>query len=206
MKPIIETLERRYFNPEIRADKESRNIEGLATTFNEYYDVDWFKERIDERAFDNILKSKDNDTIAAFNHNWNAPLARTISGTLTLEKRKEGLAYKFEAPNTTAGNDLLVMLERGDVKHSSLAMRVKKDEWETRDENGVEKEYRTILEVSELRDVSPVVFPANPNTDVAKRSRDEQLKPKEPEPIDYKTELANKKIKENQSWLASQIL
>jgi len=200
----METLERRYFSPEIRADKESRMVEGTATTFNQFYDMGWFAEKIDERAFDKVLKSKDNDTIAAFNHNWDAPLARTLSGTLTLEKTENGLGYRFESPNTTAGNDLLVMLERGDVKHSSLAMRVKKDLWETREEDGVEKEYRTILEVSELRDVSPVVFPANPNTDVAKRSRDEQIKPPEPIEIDYKTKLANKKIQINKSWLASQ--
>ena len=200
----METLERRYFSPEIRADKESRIVEGTATTFNQYYDVGWFQERIDPAAFDNVLKAKDSDTIAAFNHNWDAPLARTLSGTLTLEKRKDGLGYSFEAPNTTAGNDLLVMLERGDVKHSSLAMRVSKDVWETKKEGGVEKEYRTILEVSKLRDVSPVVFPANPNTDVAKRSRDEQMKKPEPESIDFKTELANKKIQINKNWLASQ--
>jgi len=82
-------------------------------------------------------------------------------------------------------------------------MRVNKDLWETKeDSKGVEVEYRTILNVSVLRDVSPVVFPANPNTDVAKRSKEDSIpKPKE---IDYKTKLANKKIQINKNWLACQ--
>jgi len=120
----METLERRYFSPEIRANKETREVEGMATTFDEFYDMGWFQERIDSKAFDEVLASEDNDTIAAFNHNWDAPLARSSSGTLTLEKTDQGLKYRFSSPETTAGNDLLVMLERGDVKHSSLAMRV----------------------------------------------------------------------------------
>jgi HK97 family phage prohead protease len=128
------------------------------------------------------------DTVALLNHEQSLLLARTKSGTLKLVNSERGLHYEFDAPNTSTGNDLLELLERGDIYGSSFAFRVKKDQWEIVKENGQEREKRTILEFSDLIDVSPVVFPAYVNTDVAKRSRDEQLKPAEPEGIDWETE------------------
>jgi HK97 family phage prohead protease len=106
-------------------------------------------------------------------------LARTGSGTLTLSVDERGLRYEFDAPNTTAGNDLLEMLKRGDVSQSSFAFTVKDEKW---DEVKAEMPIRTITKVKRLYDVSPVTYPAYPDTTVAKRSLDAAKKQEQPEP------------------------
>jgi phage head maturation protease len=68
-------------------------------------------------------------------------------------------------PDVTYARDLLVSIERGDVSGMSFGFRVTKQEW---DESG-DILKRKILEV-ELFDVSPVTYPAYPQTDVALRA------------------------------------
>lgn len=169
---------RTYINPVkiiTRADdNESRLVEGYALKFdNLSVDFGWFKEKIDRKALDNADMT---DVVALFNHNDNFVLARTISNTLTLTVDDIGLKYSFEAPKTTIGNDLIEMLSRGDIQHSSFSFTVEDQLWEE-DENG--EEIRTILKINKLFDVSPVTFPAYRETDVsiAKRFYEEQKKP-----------------------------
>ena len=66
----------------------------------------------------------------------------------------------------------MVSIERGDVSQSSFGFTVASDEW--RKEEG--EEVRYIKKLKRLFDVSPVTFPAYPDTDVAKRSHDEFIK------------------------------
>lgn len=162
-EPVTITLEK-------RGDKEVRLVSGYAAVFNQLSrNLGWFREKIEPGAFDNVLE---NDVVALFNHEPNLILARTISKTLKLSVDERGLKYEFEAPNTTAGNDLVISLERGDIQHSSFSFSIEKEKWEEDEEAG---EIRTVLEVKRLYDVSPVVFPAYTQTDVAmaKRSFDE---------------------------------
>jgi len=65
----------------------------------------------------------------------------------------------------------MLSIDRGDVKEQSFAFTVKQDKWESSANEG-EPEIRTIIEVKEIFDVSPVTFPAYPDTTVAKRSKD----------------------------------
>ena len=60
--------------------------------------------------------------------------------------------------------DLVVLMERGDVSQMSFGFRTLEDSWEKVDGQNV----RTLKRVS-LFDVSPVTFPAYPDTDVAVR-------------------------------------
>ena len=97
-------------------------------------------------------------------------MARTSSGTLKVSTDKRGLKYSFEVPDTTAGRDLLVSMERGDITQSSFAFQVEKDSWS----EGKTGEIRTIEKVSRLFDVSPVSIPAYPSANdlsIAKRSK-----------------------------------
>jgi len=157
-------------NIEIRKDdsgEEKRTITGYAAVFNQLSrTIGWFKEKIDPAAFEGRLED---DVVALYNHDFNLVLARTISKTLKLEVDDTGLRYEFEAPNTTTGNDLVEMVTRGDIQHSSFSFSVLDENWEE-DEEGAE--IRTILKVKRLYDVSPVTFPAylQTNVDVAKRS------------------------------------
>jgi len=171
--------ETRTFNMpvEIRAEGDSRIVSGYAVKFNQLsQNLGWFREKIDPQAF---ADANMDDVVALFNHDYNFILARTISGTLKLEVDETGLRYEFEAPNTSAGNDLVEMLKRGDVQHSSFGFTIESDKWEDDEEYG---EIRTVLKVKRLYDVSPVVMPAYKQTDVslAKRSYDEYKKQQTP--------------------------
>lgn len=174
----MEQKEIRVFNSEMRMEgEESRKVVGYAAVFNSDSEEMWgFKERIAPGAFDDAISVS--DVRALFNHDPNMLLARTSSGTLTLSVDERGLRYEFEAPNTTAGNDLLEMLKRGDVSQSSFAFTVKDEKW---DEVKDEMPIRTITKVKRLYDVSLVTYPAYPDTTAAKRSLDQWRKDHEEE-------------------------
>ena len=184
-------IERRY-RPfaEFRAEDEGKLV-GHAATFNDTYDLGPFEERIAPGAFDGVL---DNDVRALFNHDPNHVLGRTKSGTLKLSVDKRGLVTEIALPDSATS--LREAIARGDIDQMSFGFTVAKDSWETLDEE-TGRELRTIEEIGKLYDVSPVTFPANPNTDVALRSRDkveEKPKPK-PDPLaKHKLELAAKDL------------
>ena len=159
-----ETMEKRSINYEFRAMPESRTIVGTATVFNSAYDMGWYDEEMSQDVFTN---SDMTDVVALFNHDANMVLARTKSGTLKLKVTGNAMEYEFEAPNTTLGNDLLEMVKRGDVYQSSFAFSVETEDWEER--SGM-KPKRIIKGIKKVYDVSPVTYPANPDTMVAKRS------------------------------------
>jgi len=159
-------MEKRSINYEFRAMPESRTIVGTATVFNSAYDMGWYDE---EMSADVFINSDMNDVVALFNHDANMVLARTKSGTLKLKVTGNAMEYEFEAPNTTLGNDLLEMVKRGDVYQSSFAFSVEAEDWQEREGK---KPKRIIRSIKKVYDVSPVTYPANPDTMVAKRSYD----------------------------------
>jgi HK97 family phage prohead protease len=178
----VSNIETRTFKAqELRADGESRRVEGYAAVFgSESENLGWFTEEIAPGAFDDVMRD---DVRALYNHDENLILARTRSGTLELSLDGKGLRYAFEAPNTTAGNDLLESIRRGDITQSSFGFRVKEDKWENKEmeENGnkMTKTKRTIVKLERLYDVSPVTFPAYPDTEVARRSLEAATKTEE---------------------------
>lgn len=159
--------ERRNFTlTELRIEQRDDGDVGIghAAVFDSpSQDLGGFIEEVDRGAFDGVLED---DVRALFNHDANFILGRTKSGTLRLSVDDKGLRYEFDIPDTSAGRDLKVSMERGDIDQSSFGFRVKEDEWRELDDGTVK---RTILELERLYDVSPVTFPAYPDTDVAKR-------------------------------------
>lgn len=163
-------IERREFVlDEIRVERSEDKppkVIGHAAVFNELSeDLGGFREQILPGAFKEAIKN--DDVRALFNHNPDLILARNKSNTLSLKEDKTGLAIDFEPPDTQAGRDLLVTLERGDVNQMSFGFSVRPDgqSWEEDDEG---QTIRTLTNIR-LFDVSPVVYPAYPQTDVAKR-------------------------------------
>jgi phage head maturation protease len=70
-------------------------------------------------------------------------------------------------PDTQLVRDMvLTPIERGDITQQSFGFTVKSDEWKEIDGK---TPIRTITEIGELFDVSPVTFPAYPDTAVALR-------------------------------------
>jgi HK97 family phage prohead protease len=79
---------------------------------------------------------------------------------------------ELDPPETSYANDLLTSLKRGDIAEQSFAFTVAEDEWKDMDDSK-KMTVRTITKVSRLYDVSPVTYPAYPDTSVALRSMQE---------------------------------
>lgn len=168
-------------NIEIRAtnstpvvSQDSRTVEGYAVVFNSQSEDLGFYETINPSAItEEVLKRS--DVFCLFNHDQDKVLARSKYGTgsLQLQLDEQGLKYTFQAPNTDIGNSLLEYLKRGDIDSSSFAFTVSTDEgsevWTTGTDG---RQYREILKIDELHDVSPVWNPAYSSTSVSQRTLD----------------------------------
>ena len=168
-------------NIEIRAtnstpvvSQDSRTVEGYAVVFNSQSEDLGFYETINPAAITEevLLRS---DVYCLFNHDQDKVLARSKYGTgsLQLQLDERGLKYTFTAPNTDLGDELLEYLRRGDIDSSSFAFTVSTDEgsevWTTGTDG---RQYREILKIDELHDVSPVWNPAYSSTSVSQRTLD----------------------------------
>lgn len=157
-----------------RASEDSRIVEGVAVVFNSDSVDMGFIETIDPSAItDEIIKSS--DVFAYLNHDENrGVLARSKygEGTLNLWIEDDGLHYRFEAPKTQLGDELLSYLTRGEITASSFAFTIAQggDTW-TRGMDGSIK--RRITKIDRLFDVSPVFQPAYETTSAAKRKVNE---------------------------------
>jgi HK97 family phage prohead protease len=160
--------EKRVYNTkiEIRSDDGNPVVRGYAAVFNsESNDLGGFIELIDEEAFKDVLND---DVRALIDHESRYILGRTTSGTLRIGTDERGLWYEYDSPNTSYANDLMESMKRGDITQSSFGFVIAKDgdEWERKGETT----YRTIKKIDRLFDVSPVTYPAYPDTSVAMRS------------------------------------
>ncbi len=143
---------------------------GYAAKFNTLSeDFGGFRERIAAGFFDEVLAD---DVRALFNHDPNLILGRSTNKTLRLGVDSVGLWYEYDDPNTSYSNDLLISMERGDVDQSSFAFGVKEDRWDKIDNVWT----RTLMKASRLYDVSPVTYPAYPDTQASARSLEQILK------------------------------
>jgi hypothetical protein len=170
-------IERRFFHAELRAAADGATIEGYAAMFNSMSeDLGGFREVIMPGAFDRAL-SEAQDVRALWNHNSDHVLGRTKSGTLRLAVDAKGLRIVADVPDTQAGRDALVSIKRGDVDQMSFGFRTLTDDWRTVDGEMI----RELLDL-ELLDVSPVAYPAYPETTVSARAL-EHVKGTQPPPI-----------------------
>jgi hypothetical protein len=153
-------IERRNLTHEFRLSPEGEapKIDGYASLTNVPYDCGYWIEQVDTHAFDSVL-AKNPDVRALWNHNSDFVLGRSSAKTLALSLDVRGLAYSIDPPDTTVARDLIVSMRRGDVRESSFAFIVARDQWTDNPDGSVT---RTILEFDELLDVSPVTYPANP--------------------------------------------
>lgn len=149
---------------ETRADNGKRTLTGYAAVFNSDAVIhDFFVERIAPGAFAGAVANA--DVRALVDHNMGRVIGRTKSGTLRLREDERGLLAEIDVPNTTDGNDLWELVERGDISGMSFGFRATKQEW---DETG-DMPVRTIQDL-ELFEVSAVAFPAYDDTTIGRRS------------------------------------
>lgn len=134
-----------------------RYIEGYAAVFGKRsQDLGGFVEVVESTAFNKTVKEA--DVRALWNHDANMILGRSRSKTLELSVDNSGLYYRAMPPDTGYANDLVKLLERGDVDQSSFQFRKVHDRWSLIEgEDDIVE--RSLVEVS-LIDVSPVTHPA----------------------------------------------
>lgn len=124
------------------------------------------REQIAPGAFDDVMKD---DVLALFNHDDNIVLGRTTSGTLELRIDGKGLAYEVTPPDSQYVRDVVITpMKRKDIRQSSFGFQIAEGGDKFEEKDGIVM--RTINKFSQLRDVSPVVYPAYPDTESLVRS------------------------------------
>jgi hypothetical protein len=158
---------------EVRAEADGIRVSGYAAVFGQVTDIGgYFREVIEAGAFSESLKRGD-DVVFVINHEG-LPLARTVSGTLTLSEDDHGLRMEtFLRSDDPDVMRIIPKMERGDLNKMSFAFLPDVQEWdETQD-----PPLRTIRKAS-LFDVSIVTTPAYGGTDIGLRSLDAARKSK----------------------------
>lgn len=152
-------------------------LRGYASVFDQPYDMyDMFgpyTEIVRSGAFTKTLAGTP-DVAYLANHEG-LTMARTASGSLTLEQDSTGLLTSAQV-NTTRQDvkDLVTAVEDGDVDQMSFAFRMVRQEWSP------DYDQRDLLELNLDRgDVSAVNFGASPNTDVGVQRSFRSQKPAE---------------------------
>lgn len=125
----------------------------------EYKLWDGAVERIMPSAFARI---SEDDVRALRNHDANALLGRTASGTLALTVDDVGLRYEIKPKDTRVYRDTVADLRSGDMDGSSFSFVI-------RSKAGVTWSHEGQMEVREVKDVltydvGPVTFPAYAGT------------------------------------------
>ncbi len=146
---------------QFRASQDGRGIRGYAAVFNHPSDdLGGFSERVMPGAFTRCLRSSP-DVRCLFNHNASQLLGRTASGTLRLREDDLGLFFDCDLPDTQLGRDVQEMVKRGDISQCSFGFIVQGQRWP----NDTTRELTDV----DMLDVSPVTFPAYPQTSVSAR-------------------------------------
>lgn len=159
---------------ELRAegDGAETKIRGYAALYNVLSDdLGGFREQIATGAF--TRAAKEDDVRALVNHDPSLIIGRTKAGTLTLRDDDTGLWFELTPPDTQVGRDIVTSIRRGDIDQMSFGFRVAPggDQWMWANGTAL----RTVKDV-ELFDISPVTYPAYPQTSVSARSQVDALK------------------------------
>lgn len=125
-----------------------------------------FKEQFRRGAFTESLTNDDQK--ALWSHDTSKVLGRTKNGTLRLFEDEVGLRFELDLPDTTLGDDAYKSIKRGDVDGVSFGFSMLTQEW---DEADLDNVVRTVIK-AKLLEISPVAFPAYPDSQVAARSHD----------------------------------
>jgi HK97 family phage prohead protease len=174
-KEIREAVERLEGKPrnaplrdiEVRAKEGGTGWEfsGVAAVFDQLSeDLGGFREIIKRGAFKPVMED---DVRFLINHNEDLVLGRSTSGTLSVEEKPRGLVVDSDVAPISYGEDIRVLLDRGDVDQMSFAFRVAEDSWFEDEEGNL---LRTIHKFERLFDVSIVTYPAYPQTEAGLRA------------------------------------
>jgi len=164
--------DREYRSMELRilpveeAEEKSYMVEGYASTYEPYKlltidDIDYY-ERIEPTAFDDADVS---DVVFRIDHTGRV-YARSSAGTLTLWHDDHGFGQRADLSKTQAAREVFADIEAGNYPKMSFAFTVAEDHFDKATRT------RVIDRIAKVYDVSPVVFPANPTTELSVSTRD----------------------------------
>ncbi|HDR7801355.1 TPA: HK97 family phage prohead protease [Bacillus tropicus] len=161
----------------LSSNLEIREVEGGLRTIVGYA-VKWemksvtmgywrrFKEQFKRGAFTDSLTQ--DDQLALWSHDYSQVLGRTKNGTLRLFEDEIGLRFELDLADTTLGDDTYKTIKRGDVDGVSFGFQMVKEEWDESDPDNI---VRSVTK-AKLVEISPVAFPAYPDSQVSARSHD----------------------------------
>jgi HK97 family phage prohead protease len=157
------------FNAVVEATSDGKLV-GYAAVFNSLsHDLGGFREIIQPGAFDRTL-TEFPDVLALVEHDVSKPLGRTLPGTLKLTTDEHGLRVEITPPDTSAGRDIVESVRRGDVAGMSFQFRPFPG-GDSLDLSGPLP--LRILKSVKLKEVSVVINPAYPDTEVHVRALEE---------------------------------
>ena len=172
----------RDFTAELRAvgadsDKSGHIVEGLAAVYEQEAPIGEFVEVIRKGAFDECDFS---DVRLLVNHDFNGiALARSRRNNksdkpntmqLTVDERGLNIKADLDTENNEQARALYSAISRGDMAGMSFCFYVDEDGQRWTEKDGVE--YREILKVAKVIEVSAVNFPAYGGTNIDARSLD----------------------------------
>lgn len=166
------------------AGEPSRTVEGYAVLFGVRSVVlaDWGVAFFEQMEAGSITREflDTQDIVMNMYHNNQRILARSSKGkgSLRYEVDAKGVRFEFEAPATSAGDELLELVRRGDLQGCSFCYATHEDPEKglvsyeragEKDARGREILLRRVKQVTGVYDFAVVVHPAYPATEVQAR-------------------------------------
>lgn len=158
--------DREYRTMELRFQEDEEYIvEGYASTFDTYklatIDGKDYFERIEPTAFDEADLT---DVVFRVDHEGKV-YARTSAGSLEVWTDEHGLANRTDLSRTEKAREIFADIKAGNYPQMSFAFTVEDDDYDKKTRT------RIIRRIAKVFDVSPVTFPANPNTELSVATR-----------------------------------
>lgn len=151
---------------ELRSEVKGNTLTGYASVYGRYADLGSFVETFASGSFDKTLANPATDVRSFWNHDSGKLLGRQSNGTLRIGSDSTGLEFEVDLPNTTDGNDVRKLAERGDIGGVSIGFRADGQKWGRLGS----RELRTHTSVAALIEISPCSIPAYSSTTVQLRS------------------------------------
>ena len=164
-------MDQRRFHVVLRTESiDGSHFTGHAAVFGQLATIGNHYESIARTAFDSALERED-DVAFTRDHDPSRLLARTSSGTLKLSTDDTGLRVDADIAPTSDGNDVMTLLQRGDLNAMSFMGLVVPgtDRWDVAPDG---RQRNEILDFQRLVDVAVVTRPAYSGTDAVLRSID----------------------------------
>lgn len=164
----VDMDKKRYEIRSTELSREDAKLVGYVVKWNSRSQLIWgdFYEQFAPKAFSESLKNQP-DIRALFEHDHKSLLGRTTSNTLILNEDDRGLRFELTPPDTQLGRDLLVSVDRGDIRGMSFGFIATSESWDFNQEPCL----RTVTN-AEIYEVTVTSMPAYQESDIqiAKRS------------------------------------